>query len=36
MIVAFLEFLPFTVVFFLPTLTRYISDSTEPFSLLGY
>ena len=36
MIVAFLEFLPFTVVFFLPTLTRYISDLTEPFSLLGY
>ena len=36
MIVAFLVFLPFSVVFFLPTLTRYISDLTWPFSLLGY
>ena len=36
-IVAFLVFLPFTVVFFfLPTLTRYMSDLTYPFSLLGY
>ena len=26
MIVAFLVLLPFSVVFFLPTLTRYISD----------
>ena len=36
MIVAFLVFLPFNVVFFfLPTLTRYISDLTLLFSLLG-
>ena len=37
MMVAFLVFLPFTVVFFfLPTLTWYISYLTCPFSLLGY
>ena len=37
MIVAFLVFLPFTMVFFfLPTLTWYISYLTCPFSLLGY
>ena len=35
MIVAFLVFLPFSVVSFLPTLTRYILDLTQPFSLLG-
>ena len=32
MIVAFLVFRPFSVVFFLPTLTRYISEMTQPIS----